>query len=60
MLNSSILILAALLAVLVIADHCRRIIVQEKKGRMPVIDTFEVILVIVSIALLLSIAAEMI
>jgi hypothetical protein len=60
MLSSSITILAGLLAVLVITDHCRRIIVQERKGRVPVIDTFDVILFIVSIALLLSIAAEMI
>ena len=54
------MILGALLAVLVIVDHCRRIIVQERTGRMPVVDTFDVILFVVSIALLLGIAAEMI
>ena len=53
----AVIILAGVLAVLVILNHLIRIHVESQSGRPPVIDTMDVMLLILSIAVLLSIAS---
>lgn len=56
-MDESITILAGVLAVLVIFDHIRRLRMESERGRVPVVDTMDMLLLILSIAVLLTIAA---
>lgn len=57
-MEDAVTILAGVLAVLVILNHLRRLHQESESGRPPVVDTMEVLLLILSIAVLLAIAAH--
>lgn len=59
MIDETITILAGILGAMVLIDHCRRIYLEQKEGRVPVFDTMDMFLLIVAIAVLLNVAAKL-
>lgn len=58
-MDETITILAGILAALTLIDHCRHIYIENQQKRVPVFDTMDMLLVILSIAVLLTVAAKL-